>query len=1029
MLNRDVDPIISIVIPVYGTEQFFDRCIRSIQCQSYKKLEIIVVNDGSKGNISEIISNYTDDPRVKFINNTENRGLIRARVCGSRRATGDYIAFVDSDDYVSFDFYRTLLDKAQKTNSDITIGNTVWVNEKEKNIYNYHDACFRFDTLKGSEIKKAFFGQEYQCYSWHTIWNKLYKKDLWDKCQKEFEKVDRHIIMTEDLYFSSLLFYNAEKIAHTKNDAYFYCENENASTNSKQITIGRYCKNMADIEFVFDNVETYMTEQGADQYILESVYKGRQHYARMWRNLAENTFHGEELEKAIKAIEKYCKDTGSQNVQDDYYFESVKTEWNAGLEYIKKKIRDCSQNYISFDIFDTLIKPPFYTPKDLFALMDTYFSKRINNNISFSALRQQAEELARKKYGEELGVEDITIDEIYDFLSDYFGIQKELTKVMKDLEYCLEKKFCTSRETGVELFELAKALGKKTVLITDMYLDRNTIEEILLSNGINGYERLYISSEERCLKYNGRLFVRALSSLEIAAKDIIHIGDGWTSDIEGSDKADIESIFLPKTIEVFENKIEGCQTNRCSDIGLESCGEFINYQKVKESLGFRCMQAMVANEYFDNPYRTFNPESDFNMDPYFIGFYLLGMHITGVVKWINEIITEKRFDNVLFLARDGFLPMKAYEVYRKYTEDVCARNMYIQASRKALMPIMIKDPINLYQLPIEYRAHSPKTLCSVLDFMMKDISDEKILKVLKSVDMDYDMPFQDLEKFHRFVELFRKEFYDPEKHEIQKELVRKYYRTLPDNSIAFDMGYSGRIQAAICKASNCKIDAMFLHEDFKTASLMKENANFKIYSFYAYYPTISGLMREHLFSDTNGSCIGFEEDDLTVVPKIEKRKHHYPERYVVDAIQNGALTFFEQFMLNFSEYPVVKDFSPYEVSIPFEGFLRRPSKNDMHIFSASYFEDLVYGACDSINIETFAMQNLAEAGWIPKTKAEINAETVSQKKLSEYDENIINMINHSSQWKRAFIWILLDWKFFKEKLRLNIQRLMKRRIN
>ena len=54
--------------------------------------------------------------------------------------------------------------------------------------------------------------------------------------------------------------------------------------------------------------------------------------------------------------------------------------------------------------------------------MDTYFSKRINNNISFSALRQQAEELARKKYGEELGVEDITIDEIYDFLSDYFGI-------------------------------------------------------------------------------------------------------------------------------------------------------------------------------------------------------------------------------------------------------------------------------------------------------------------------------------------------------------------------------------------------------------------------------------------------------------------------------------------------------------------------------------------------------------------------------------------------------------------------------
>ena len=149
-------PLISVVVPVYNTEQYFGRCIESILNQSYKNLEVIIVNDGSPGNIRELMQQYKEDKRVYFVDNKENRGLLRARVCGAEKAKGKYIAFVDSDDYLSFDFYRSLVTRAEETAADIVIGKTVWDNNGEKYIYNYHESCFNFDVLEGEEIQRRY---------------------------------------------------------------------------------------------------------------------------------------------------------------------------------------------------------------------------------------------------------------------------------------------------------------------------------------------------------------------------------------------------------------------------------------------------------------------------------------------------------------------------------------------------------------------------------------------------------------------------------------------------------------------------------------------------------------------------------------------------------------------------------------------------------------------------------------------------------------------------------------------------------
>lgn len=317
-------PTVSIVVPVYGTERYLERCLNSILRQSYRNLEIIVVNDGSQGNVEEIMSGYLEDVRIVFINNKENRGLLRARVCGARRATGDYIAFVDSDDYVSFDFYRSLVEKANETDADIVIGKTVWEKSGKKFIYNYHESALSFEQIVGDQIKEIFFGQEYQCYSWHTIWNKLYKKALWDICEREFNDVNEHIVMTEDIFFSSLLFFNAKKVSRVNHDAYFYCVNEIAATNSYRITYERFLKNIKDIRSVFSHVERYLKDNAADPNVMRGFQNGRLHYARMWKNLAVHSFCDDLLARTLEAVEQLAE-IDDEPIEHEYFFESVQT--------------------------------------------------------------------------------------------------------------------------------------------------------------------------------------------------------------------------------------------------------------------------------------------------------------------------------------------------------------------------------------------------------------------------------------------------------------------------------------------------------------------------------------------------------------------------------------------------------------------------------------------------------------------------------------------------------------------------------
>jgi glycosyltransferase involved in cell wall biosynthesis len=287
-----IDKLISIVVPVYNTEKFVKRCFDSILNQTYQNLELIVVNDCSPGNIDNIIQSYIEaDKRVRYVRHEKNEGLFHARLTGADLARGDYIAFADSDDYVTSDYYHTLLQSAEDSHSDIVVGKTIFQKQnEEKFVDTLHDCCFYFDQLSGSDVQKHFYEQKGLCYSWHTIWNKIYKKELWDRCRPYYNQISQHLIMTEDVAFSTPLFYFAKKTTAVKHDGYFYCENSSASTNIEKITINRFEKNVGDLKLSFDFCESFLTQVNApeeyrDEFLQKvSLVLSEASQMKLWEN-------------------------------------------------------------------------------------------------------------------------------------------------------------------------------------------------------------------------------------------------------------------------------------------------------------------------------------------------------------------------------------------------------------------------------------------------------------------------------------------------------------------------------------------------------------------------------------------------------------------------------------------------------------------------------------------------------------------------------------------------------------------------
>lgn len=198
---------ISIIIPAYNVENRIDICLNSIENSSYKNLEIIVINDGSKDNTLNIIKKHVEkNPDLYVLIDRENKGISATRNEGLVIATGDYISFVDSDDAIEHDMYEKLVKKLENSNSDIVVCGYKSVNDNDEILDVYSLKGINVDTLERNP--KLVHLLDY------APWNKLYKRKLFSNIKfplntkyedlntilKVFAKAKRIEVVDEPLY-------------------------------------------------------------------------------------------------------------------------------------------------------------------------------------------------------------------------------------------------------------------------------------------------------------------------------------------------------------------------------------------------------------------------------------------------------------------------------------------------------------------------------------------------------------------------------------------------------------------------------------------------------------------------------------------------------------------------------------------------------------------------------------------------------------------------------------------------------------
>lgn len=214
-----MSPLISVIVPIYNVDNYLQECLKSLAEQTYSNLEVIMVNDGSTDNSEAICQEFEKKQSNFFYYYKSNGGLSDARNYGLRKANGEYIGFIDSDDYVSPLFYQVLYNDIIKNDADVSscafetyeYSNIV---VKSKNLAQYSELYSQEDAIKYlfSNTKKFR----------NFAWNKLYKVECFENINFPVGK------LMEDLGTIYKVFLKAKKVSYNPNKLYFYRQRNNS---------------------------------------------------------------------------------------------------------------------------------------------------------------------------------------------------------------------------------------------------------------------------------------------------------------------------------------------------------------------------------------------------------------------------------------------------------------------------------------------------------------------------------------------------------------------------------------------------------------------------------------------------------------------------------------------------------------------------------------------------------------------------------------------------------------------------------
>lgn len=942
--------LISVIIPVFNTEKFLAKCLDSIINQTYKNLEIIAVNDASTDGSAEILKFYAQkDSRIKIVNNPENQGLFRTRVNGLSVATGDYIGIVDSDDYISKDYFRNLIETAEEKQADIVMGKII--HEKSGGYQYVHNSYHNMEPVAryGDDVLNKYLEQEGCCFIWHTVWNKLYTKKIWDKALPFFKTIEEHIIMCEDVLFSTIIHTFAKSFVSTDYAFYFYMQHAGASTTNDN-NFNKFNRNITSLVKVFNIVEEYLKANNISKENQEHFQNWKRLYSRFWY---DNVNYSQLAKSKKTLLFNILKDglnlsTVEPSSKSDNYFYQLTTQWDGRYEKLINHIIDENINVLSIDIFDTIIVRPFLKPTDLFLTLDSRFDELCKDSVltNFSDIRIFAEKECRQKLYK---TEEVTLDEIYDYIVNKFHISKLIADQMKQAEIDAELEYCRPRKSVVNLINIAKHLNKKIVCTSDFYMDKNFIKKLLDKNKIP-YDEIFVSSEYGLTKRTGSLFTKVIDELGVNPENILHIGDNWNSDYVKPENYKIQSVFYPSCKNAFMYEISDMKASDVTAVYKRPSGMWINYEKSLQFFETRCALALCAIKLYDNPYYSYHEGTYFNGDSNFIGYYALGMHLWAISKWLYKENLNKK-GKIHFIARDGYLPKLAYDCLNK---DGKARvSNYVYVSRKSLMPLIITNANSFYSLE-NITVLSRQSSKQLLKLFKPVLNKEKYNELFAKASDD---KFETDENAIKYIDNVLVPSYDEKEAKKYNENIFEYFNQIfKKGDTSFDIGYSGRTQLLLTKLLGFNIDAFFIHQNDDMFTRKHNELGINIKTLYNYTPSITGSIREFSISETCPSCIGYDFEKQQ--PIFEEFNVNYSWKYAIESMQNMALNFVKD--MN-STFGIRDDFTAraMDLSMPYEYLLHHTPWEDTNYFSACEFEDDLYEGKSKANLSNIWQRDMA----------------------------------------------------------------------
>lgn len=223
-LDNIKNPKISVIIPAYNVEKYINDCLSSIVNQTLRDIEIIVIDDGSTDKTGEIISKFANsDDRILTVTQ-KNQGQAVARNNGIKLAKGEYIGFVDSDDYIDNDYFEKLYNAAKQYNCDMAVTSIL----KHKKNYSQYNLLFKKSHIADSIDRKIKLCEDRK-HRFFYVWNKIFRTSLVKDNSIYFPEGR----IFEDVTFSMEAIYCANKIVSVPDVKYHYNENANSTINSK----------------------------------------------------------------------------------------------------------------------------------------------------------------------------------------------------------------------------------------------------------------------------------------------------------------------------------------------------------------------------------------------------------------------------------------------------------------------------------------------------------------------------------------------------------------------------------------------------------------------------------------------------------------------------------------------------------------------------------------------------------------------------------------------------------------------------